>query len=577
MEHMGYNKIQKGQVKKSTLSWLLEEIRGKRWIVVLLTVLQIMHNTLSVSYALIFRDLIDRAVGQQLPGFYSAMIQLVIVVAFQIGIRGIVRYLEEYTRSGMENILKRRFLDVLLRKPYIDVVDVHSGEWMSRMTSDAAVVADGVTQIVPNLGGLAVRLLGALCLIVMLEPKVGLLVMPAGLAFAAVIRLLRLVMKRLHRQVQEADAQVRMLLQERLDSQLILRAYDQQERTGELASEKMLQHHRARLRRTAMSNLNTIGFGMIMQGMYLTGAFVSCLGIIQGTVSFGTMTALLQLIGLLQTPLSEFGRYFNQWFAMLASADRLKEVGQLPEDCDVKKPSVEQAEDFYRREFTGIEVDNVSFSYLERGTDADRTRVTIRNVSLQIHKGEFVALVGSSGSGKSTLLKLLMGLFTPDSGQIRFLREAPLEPRVPEQGDSALFAYVPQGNQLMSGTVREVLCWSDPQIMAQDSRLWRALEVACAREFVEQMPGGLDARLGEHGSGLSEGQIQRLALARALVSGRPILLLDEATSSLDELTERRVLDNLRTMTGHTLVLVTHRPRACEICDRIVQLKPGAGE
>lgn len=577
MEHMGYDKIQKGQVKKSTLSWLLEEIRGKRWIVVLLTVLQIMHNTLSVSYALIFRDLIDRAVGQQLPGFYSAMIQLVIVVAFQIGIRGIVRYLEEYTRSGMENILKRRFLDVLLRKPYIDVVDVHSGEWMSRMTSDAAVVADGVTQIVPNLGGLAVRLLGALCLIVMLEPKVGLLVMPAGLAFAVVIRLLRLVMKRLHRQVQEADAQVRMLLQERLDSQLILRAYDQQERTGELASEKMLQHHRARLRRTAMSNLNTIGFGVIMQGMYLAGAFVSCLGIIQGTVSFGTMTALLQLIGLLQTPLSEFGRYFNQWFAMLASADRLKEVGQLPEDCDVKKPSVEQAEDFYRREFSGIDVDNVSFSYLERGTDADRTRVTIRNVSLQIHKGEFVALVGSSGSGKSTLLKLLMGLFTPDSGQIRFLREAPLEPRVPEQGDSALFAYVPQGNQLMSGTVREVLCWSDPQIMAQDSRLWRALEVACAREFVEQMPGGLDARLGEHGSGLSEGQIQRLALARALVSGRPILLLDEATSSLDELTERRVLDNLRTMTGHTLVLVTHRPRACEICDRIVQLKPGAGE
>lgn len=577
MEHMGYDKIQKGQVKKSTLSWLLEEIRGKRWIVVLLTVLQIMHNTLSVSYALIFRDLIDRAVGQQLPGFYSAMIQLVIVVAFQIGIRGIIRYLEEYTRSGMENILKRRFLNVLLRKPYIDVVDVHSGEWMSRMTSDAAVVADGVTQIVPNLGGLAMRLLGALCLIVMLEPKVGLLVMPAGLAFAVVIRLLRLVMKRLHRQVQEADAQVRMLLQERLDSQLILRAYDQQERTGELASEKMLQHHRARLRRTAMSNLNTIGFGVIMQGMYLAGAFVSCLGIIQGTVSFGTMTALLQLIGLLQTPLSEFGRYFNQWFAMLASADRLKEVGQLPEDSDVKKPSVEQAEDFYRREFTGIEVDNVSFSYLERGTDADRTRVTIRNVSLQIHKGEFVALVGSSGSGKSTLLKLLMGLFTPDSGQIRFLREAPLEPRVPEQGDSALFAYVPQGNQLMSGTVREVLCWSDPQIMAQDSRLWRALEVACAREFVEQMPGGLDARLGEHGSGLSEGQIQRLALARALVSGRPILLLDEATSSLDELTERRVLDNLRTMTGHTLVLVTHRPRACEICDRIVQLKPGAGE
>jgi len=577
MEHMGYDKIQKGQVKKSTLSWLLEEIRGKRWIVVLLTVLQIMHNTLSVSYALIFRDLIDRAVGQQLPGFYSAMIQLVIVVVFQIGIRGIVRYLEEYTRSGMENILKRRFLDVLLRKPYIDVVDVHSGEWMSRMTSDAAVVADGVTQIVPNLGGLAVRLLGALCLIVMLEPKFGLLVMPAGLAFAVVIRLLRLVMKRLHRQVQEADAQVRMLLQERLDSQLILRAYDQQERTGELASEKMLQHHRARLRRTAMSNLNTIGFGVIMQGMYLAGAFVSCLGIIQGSVSFGTMTALLQLIGLLQTPLSEFGRYFNQWFAMLASADRLKEVGQLPEDCDVKKPSVEQAEDFYRREFTGIDVDNVSFSYLERGTDADRTRVTIRNVSLQIHKGEFVALVGSSGSGKSTLLKLLMGLFTPDSGQIRFLREAPLEPRVPEQGDSALFSYVPQGNQLMSGTVREVLCWSDPQIMAQDPRLWRALEVACAREFVEQMPGGLDARLGEHGSGLSEGQIQRLALARALVSGRPILLLDEATSSLDELTERRVLDNLRTMTGHTLVLVTHRPRACEICDRIVQLKPGAGE
>ena len=193
---------------------------------------------------------------------------------------------------------------------------------------------------------------------------------------------------------------------------------------------------------------------------------------------------------------------------------------------------------------------------------------------MQLQKGEFVAVMGSSGCGKSTLLKLLMGLYAPDGGSIWVQEKDPAGSRRLGMEDSGLFAYVPQGNQLMSGTIRQILAFDDPEKMKQEQQLWNALKIACADRFVSQLPLGLDAPLGEHGSGLSEGQIQRLALARAVFSRRPVLLLDEATSSLDEETERNLLDNLRTMTDRTVLLVTHRPRACGICDRVVRLEPG---
>ena len=560
-------------MKRKSTQWLWQVTSGKRRYVAMLAVLQLLLNLCVICYSLLFRNMIDRAVEQQLSGFFAALGILVAVAALQLLLRALSRWLEEYTRGNVENGVKHWLFSKLNRKIYAGIQQVHTGEWMNRLTSDTVVVADGITQILPYVLGIFVRMVGAFGMILVLEPLFGLLILPAGLIALVVARMLRPGMKRLHGAVQQADGNVRILLQERLDNQLIIRAFAQQERSVELADEKMAAHQTARMKRNKLQNLYTTGFGAVMQGMYLLGAAISCVGIANGSITFGTMTAVLQLIGLLQSPLSEIGGFFTKWYATVASAERLMEVENYPDSFANEKVPAEEVRRFYEKDFAGITLENVTFTYVEQEKDNEEApaRVTIRDLNLQIHKGEFVAITGSSGCGKSTLLKLLMGLYTPDDGCILVEGRRVQQSRPREARDSNLFAYVPQGNQLMSGTIRQILAFDDPEKMKQTAELWQALKIACADTFVAQLPEGLDASLGEHGSGLSEGQIQRLALARALFSRRPVLLLDESTSALDEQTERNVLENLRTMTDHTVLLVTHRPRACEICDRILQL------
>ena len=201
-------------------------------------------------------------------------------------------------------------------------------------------------------------------------------------------------------------------------------------------------------------------------------------------------------------------------------------------------------------------------------TDEEGRTAALENLSLDIRKGETVAFTGHSGCGKSTALKLLMCIYPPDAGS-RYLRFTDGSRQELDARFRRLFAYVPQGNALMRGTLREVVSFAAPGRAGDDEALWRALEIACADGFVRELKEGLDTQLGERGAGLSEGQMQRIAIARAIFAESPVLLLDEATSALDGETERRLLENLRRMTDKTVVIVTHRPAALEICDRVL--------
>ena len=195
--------------------------------------------------------------------------------------------------------------------------------------------------------------------------------------------------------------------------------------------------------------------------------------------------------------------------------------------------------------------------------------IVLKNLSLEIKKDEYTAFTGTSGCGKSTALKLLMCVMQPDTGS-RYYMNGQGEVRELTSAFRRLFAYVPQGNFLMSGTIREIVSFSDPVAVSDERRLKDALRIACADAFVSELEQGADTLLGEHGAGLSEGQMQRIAIARAIFSGSPVLLLDEATSALDTETEKRLLENLRSMTDKTVVIVTHRPAALSICDRVLE-------
>ena len=560
-------------MKNTALRWLWTVPGKKKLNILALALAQALHGASGVLYALLLRSIVDAAAGGDGRGFRQGVLEIVLLAAGQLTLRAVIRWLTELSKAEVENCFKARLTDTLLRKDFLRVSSVHSGEWLNRLTNDAKVAADGYVDILPGLTGMVVKLISALVMIIALEPRFAAILIPGGALLVFFTWLFRTVLKRLHKRVQEGDGRLRVFLQERIGSLLMIRSFAAEEQTRAGAEEKMGEHKAARMKKNRFSNLANIGFGTAMSGMYLLGVVYCGYGILVGTVSFGTLTAITQLITQIQTPFANITGYLPRYYAMLASAERLLEAEAFPEDSAEVKP-LEEAADFYEKTLRAIGLENASFAYYppaEGLDEPDKSGMTaaLENLTLEIRKGEVVAFTGQSGCGKSTALKLLMCVYRPDSGS-RYYVTKDGRREVLSSAFRRLFAYVPQGNYLVRGTIREVVSFAAPEAARKEERLTRALQIACAEEFVAELDQGADTLLGERGTGLSEGQMQRLAIARAVFSGSPVLLLDEVTSALDGETERRLLENLRRLTDRTVVIVTHRPAALSICDRVLE-------
>ena len=556
---------------RNVLGWLWQAAGFYKIGIAVLFVIQVIFGVCGVASAMLFRALIDAAVAGGKQAFFRAGLLLAALYLGEDILSSLTRFLYEWTRSSLENKLKNRLFSCLLQKDYAAVTAVHSGEWLTRLTSDTGVVTGGMMDILPTLGGMLARLIGALTALYMLEPAFFYILIPAGLLMILVTASLRRVLKRLHKRIQEANGEVLSFLQERLESLMILRVFSMEKQTEKDAVQRMNKHKAARLKRNHFSNLCNLGFNIIVDAGYLLSALYCGYGILQGTISYGTFAAVLQLVGQVQSPFASITGVIPQYFSMTASAERLMEAEAYPDDGNGFHLPVDQIEQFYNEQFESLEVKNACFTYRNVGDPAQK--YVIDHVDLEIKKGEYVAFTGQSGCGKSTLLKLLMCLYPLDAGEcyIKAHKNGKTERYLLTPMWRGLFAYVPQGNQLMSGSIREILAFSEPAAMAQTDRLMQALRIACADEFVSKLEHGIDTALGERGAGLSEGQMQRIAIARAVFSDRPILILDESTSALDEATEQQLLTNLRQMTDKTVLLITHRPAALQICNRKVEM------
>ncbi len=562
-------------MKKSAQKWLYTVPGRKKWYIVWLTLIEMILGGSGVLHALFMKGLVDAAVNRNGTGFWRNLALIVTLASVQLALRAVVRWLVELSKSSIENTFKGRLTKTLLEKDFLRVSAVHSGEWMNRLTNDTVVVTNGYVEIFPGLLGMAVKLMSALVMIIVIEPKFALILIPGGLILTFTTVLFRKVMKRLHKNVQESDGKVRIFLQERIASLLMLRSFAAEAQTEEGAEEKMRLHKAQRMRRNRFSNLCNVGFGAAMTAMYLIGVAWGGYGILIGTVSFGTLTAIMQLLSQIQTPMANITGFLPRYYAMLASAERLMEAECFESDDAEAKP-LSEAIRFYESDLAAIGLKNVDFTYYpvtENALSVEKTDmpVVLMNLSLEIKKGEYAAFTGTSGCGKSTALKLLMCVMHPDAGE-RYYVDGQGNRGALSSAFRRLFAYVPQGNYLMSGTIREIVSFAEPGAASDEERLWKSLRIACADSFVSELDQGADTLLGERGAGLSEGQMQRVAIARAIFSGSPILLLDEATSALDAATEQQLLKNLRTMTDKTVVIVTHRPAALSICDRVLEFR-----
>ncbi|MBE6861765.1 MAG: ABC transporter ATP-binding protein [Ruminococcus sp.] len=547
---------------KKSASWLLKTVGKHKGNIVLLLLLHTFVNGGAVCYALVMKKMVDCAVGKDKNGFFTGLLIFGMLMLILMLTRMAIRQIEEATRSGTENSLKKRLFRTLLNKDFGQVSAVHSEEWMNRITSDSAVCANGMTEILPGFTGMFVRFSGALVMMFLLQPQLAYILIPGGIVFVLITLMLRKYLKAHHKKVQEKDGAVRVYLQERISSMLILRTFGAEKEALCGAEKEFAEHKSARMRKAFISNLCNTGFSFAINGMYLLGIGYCGYGILNDTVSYGTLTAIIQLIGQLQAPLSGISGFVPRYYAMIASAERLMEAESYTDIQSDKVRSAEETKELYNTKIKGLAFDKVSFCYKKE----NNAEPVLDNVSFSVSKGDFIAVTGLSGCGKSTLLKLLMGVYAPLSGSVD-VRLTNNE-HIPINVMRRLFAYVPQGNYLMGGTIRDVITFGKNEV--QSDSLEKAVKLACA-EFINKLPKKLDTVLGEKGSGLSEGQMQRISIARALYTDAPVLILDEATSALDIDTEKQLLNNLKQLTDKTVFIVTHRPEALKICNKQFEL------
>lgn len=542
----------KKRLSKSTLQYLKDVTGNKKLYFLILMVVQILQGISGVCFALLLKSVIDSAVIHDGRLLIQNILLFMGLIVLQMIFSALLRYYNELSKATFENNCKARLFEQLLHRDYSSISSIHSAEWMNRLTSDTVVVSSGLTEIVPGLAGMAAKMLGALSMIILMEPRFVFVIGIGGVLMVLLTTIFRKKLKAYHKIVQEKDGKVRIFLQEHLHSLMIIKVFTTEKHTYNESLKTMEEHKQARMEKTCFSNVCNVGFSFMMNGAYVLGAIYSVIGIYRGTVSYGTLMALLQLISQIQAPFANITSYIPKYHAMIASSERLLEI---------EKSCMDIEENNGIKDFDSISLEHIDFSY-EKSRE-----VILKDFNFHLEKGECIGFTGPSGCGKSTVLKLLLSLYPITSGTKTIICDGKSE--LLTSGYRHLFSYVPQGNQLMSGTIRDVVTFSNGN---HDEKIWEALEIACASDFVRKLPDGLDTQLKEQGSGISEGQMQRLAIARAIYSNRPILLLDEATSALDVKTEKQVLSNLKAMKDMTVIIVTHRLEALSICSREVQFK-----
>ena len=538
---------------KQYLKWCLGYSKPYFPQLMLLMIFDLAATLMSVGMAIIGKEMIDRASDGNLSDLWI-IIAIYVVVILGSQFLGIVSSLfsaivYEKFGFGIRKKVYRRILDTC----WIDVSRYHTGDLMTRLTSDVGAVSDGISTTIPTIIRLFVELLVTFCTLAYYDLRLALfalLVAPIAL-FASVI--LGRKLKYLTIKVQETESKYRSFMQESLANILIEKSFCledySEERLTQLRDERIYWVFKKN--RTNM--LASAAMGLSFQLGYIVAFAWGAICIANRTITYGTMTVFLQLVNRIQAPIVSLAQLVPRLISMLASAGRIIELQNLPKE-EYKGLSIGQ-------EKIGVKVEKISFGYTDE--------LVFDDASIDFKPGEFTAIVGKSGIGKTTLVRLIMAFTNKMKGNIEFYNAA--GETMPASPDARNFiAYVPQGNTLFSGSIKDNVLMGKKD--ATDEEVIEALKGAAAYDFVMDFPRGIDTVIGEKGVGISEGQAQRIAIARALVKKAPFLILDEATSSLDENTELSVLEGIRKWNpSPTCLLITHRRSVLQYCDREIQI------
>lgn len=525
---------------KARTNLALRKLSRPYWgVIALLCLLNLVQSVLQVGLSLIMRYVIDSAINANGRLLFWGII-LGADIVLMILLYALTAWLSGSATDKFSAALRARLLRAAVYCNDVRLQGFHSGQLLSRGMEDVHSVCDGVITVLPTLVGQVTRLVGAFCAVLLIAPNIAWVLAAAGFLAVLAVAAIRPALKARHRAVRKADETVMGVMQEDLQHLELIQSLDAQSeiltRFDARQKESLLQKCRRRVLSvgisTAMNVAALVGTGALL----LWGAAQ----VAAGQLSFGSLTSMLQLLSLFRGPVLTLSGLWARLAAIDVAAERLTDLLRTPEPTVPAEVSRVKA----------VVLENVTFAY--PGDEAP----VLKNFSVRFPLDGWACLTGLSGKGKSTIFKLILGLYAPQEGRVCLETEDGMVPC--GENTRHLFAYVPQDFALFSGTVRENL---DLISQADSQKQADALHTAQA-DFVWDLSAGLDTQVGENNTGLSKGQLQRLAIARAILMERRILLLDECTSALDARTEADVLKGLHEM-GKQAILVTHRPDALE--------------
>ena len=538
---------------KTILRWLWLAWNGNRLQAMLNASIGVMQVVVSLAQVWAVKRAIDVASGSVPGSIYWAVsvMGLFILADFSLSIAS--TWVRNLLGIKAQNRMQQRMLDRLLKSQWHGKEAFHSGDVLNRLEQDVNQVVTFLTETIPSSLSVFAMFVGAFCYLFAMDHILALVIVGILPIFLLASRTYVGQMRQLTRKVRDSDSKVQSVLQETIQNRMLIKTLESDNmmvnKLGETQSE-LRQHV---VRRTLFSVFSSVvlNFGFALG--YLVAFLWAAIRLADHTLTFGGMTAFLQLVNRIQNPARNLTKLAPAFVAVFTAAERLMELEENPLE--------QQGEPEYIDAPCGLRLDNVTFAY------SDKERNIVKDLSFDFKPGSCTAVLGETGAGKTTLIRMLLALVSPTKGSVNIYNDSTSRELTPLMRCN--FVYVPQGNTLMSGTIRENLKLGN--IAATDEEMIAALHKSCA-DFVMELPHGLDTVCSESGGGLSEGQAQRIGIARALLRDRSIMLFDEATSALDPETERQLLSNILASRDKTIIFITHRLAVVDYSDQTLRLE-----
>ncbi len=527
---------------KKTFARLYSYIHRQIPLIALLCLLGITSSICGVKFSLLSKNVVDTAASG--ANILKAVIPLVALLLVQF-LLSIIHSIVHTIAHGKTLInMRSGIFKTVLQKDYLSISKFHSGELVNRINGDCSIICSTTLDLLPSLLSILTRIGLGYFTLYTLDKTMAIFCLILGPVILLTATIYRKKMKVLHKETRKYDGILRSFMQEAVRNLSVVKCFGAEENFtahGEIYQNKL---YKLSIKRNLISILATLFYFVTMTSGYYIALAWGAYRLSIGLMSFGTLIAVTDLVGQITSPFKTLSSMLPQYYSMVASVERIEELDDIPSDkTEVKKLSNPES----------INIENVCFSYGDSKV--------LDDFSLTVNRGDLIALCGESGIGKSTLLHLITGMLHPQSGRIYAITE---DGEVDlDETTRCSFAYVPQSSMLISGTIAENICFTKE---VDKDKLEKCAEIACIKDFILSLPDGFDTVLGEEGGGLSGGQIQRLAIARALYYDTDVLLLDEATGALDEETEHKVMENIRNL-GITCIAVTHRSTAINLCDK----------